>query len=112
MFIIGLFLFLFFIALLCSGIVWIAGKIGKLKGKEKEYKKYVIRKSILLIIIMLVVLIADEIVARIEFNYICKKQSGIKIYQKANHIYELYFHKQMKQLNKKIIIQYILILWN
>ena len=86
MFIIGLFLFLFFIALLCSGIVWIAGKIGKLKGKEKEYKKYVIRKSILLIIIMLVVLIADEIVTRIEFNYICKKQSRIKIYQKANNV--------------------------
>ena len=86
MLIIGLFLFLLFITILCSGIVWIAGKIGKLKGKEKEYKKYVVRKSILITIIMIFVLLADEIVARLEFNSICKKQSGIKIYQTANNV--------------------------
>lgn len=86
MLLIGLIFFLFLLVLLWSGIVWIVGKIGKCKGQEKKYKKYTIYLGVFIAVATVLFLIADEIYTKKQFEQLCKKEAGLKIYKKVDNV--------------------------
>ena len=86
MLLIGLVFFCFLLVLFWSGIVWLVGKIGKAKGQEQKYRKYTTYLGVFIAVSTVLFLIADEIYAKKQFEQLCKKESGIKIYQKMNNV--------------------------
>ena len=86
MLLIGFIFFLFLLVLLWSGIVWIVGKIGKAKGQEKQYRKYTTYLGVFIAIATILFLIADEIYTKKQFEQLCKKEAGLKIYKTVDNI--------------------------
>lgn len=86
MLLIGLIFFLFLLVLLWSGIVWIVGKIGKAKGQEQKYRNYTRALGVFIAIATILFFVADEIYTKKQFEQLCKKEAGLKIYKKVDNV--------------------------
>lgn len=86
MLLIGLVFFCFLLVLLWSGIVWIVGKIGKAKGQEQKYRKYTTAVGIFIAVATVLFFIADEIYTKKQFEQLCEKEAGLKIYKTVDNV--------------------------
>ncbi|MBP5790566.1 MAG: hypothetical protein J6W29_10100, partial [Neisseriaceae bacterium] len=86
MLLIGLVFFCFLLVLFWSGIVWIVGKIGKAKGQEQKYRKYTTAVGIFIAVATVLFFIADEIYTKKQFEQLCEKEAGLKIYKTVDNV--------------------------
>ena len=86
MLLIGLVFFCFLLVLFWSGIVWIVGKIGQAKGQEQKYRKYTTYLGVFIAVATILFLVADEIYTKKQFEQLCKKEAGLKIYKTVDNV--------------------------
>lgn len=86
MLLLGLILFVFLLILFWRGVVWFAGKIGKAKGQEQKYRKYTAYLGIFIAVATILFFIADEIYTKKQFEQLCKKEAGLKVYKKVDNV--------------------------
>ena len=99
MLLIGLILFVFLLILFWRGVVFVVGKIGKAKGQEQKYRKYTTYLGVFIAIATILFFIADEIYTKKQFEQLCKKEAGLKIYKTVGNVDGFLFFKTFPKIS-------------